>query len=100
MCTKISRYYIALLTILMHVFNTVNSEIFSRVLFSHMRSFGKIKSLLNGEITLWFTDIGKSCLSRNFKCCKYVFNAKYENKILAKISEFTVYIIYGYKCHR
>ena len=41
---------------------TVNSEIFARVLFSHMRSFVKNKSLQNGEITPLFTDIGKSCL--------------------------------------
>ena len=39
--------------------NTVNSEIFVRVLFS--RSFVKIKPLWNGEITLPFTDVGKSC---------------------------------------
>ena len=26
-----------------------------------VRSFVKIKPLLNGEITLWFTDVGNSC---------------------------------------
>ena len=31
-----------------------------------MRSFVKIKSLQNGEITLLFTDIGKSYPSRKF----------------------------------
>ena len=31
-----------------------------------MRSFVKIKSLRNSEITLSFTDIGKSCPSRDF----------------------------------
>ena len=31
-----------------------------------MRSFLKIKSSRNGEITLSFTDIGKSCPSRKF----------------------------------
>ena len=41
--------------------STVNSEIFARVLFSM-----KIKSLLNGEITLSLTDIDKSCPSREF----------------------------------
>ena len=48
---------------------TVNSEIFVRVYFretSHMRSFVKIKASRNGEITLSFTDICKSCLSREF----------------------------------
>ena len=49
------------------VFDTVNSEIFARVYFretSHMRSFVKIKSSQNSEITLLFTDIEKSCPSR------------------------------------
>ena len=32
----------------------------------HMRSFAKIKSSLNGEISLSFTDMGKSDLSRKF----------------------------------
>ena len=31
-----------------------------------MRSFVKIKSSPNGEITLSITDIGKSCTSREF----------------------------------
>ena len=46
---------------------TVNSEIFLRVLFCetlHMRSFVKIKSTRNAQITLWFTDICKYCPSR------------------------------------
>ena len=46
--------------------NAVNSEIFARGLFSHRRSFMKIKSSQNGEITLLFTDIGKSCPSHKF----------------------------------
>ena len=48
---------------------TVNSEFFARVYFrepSHMRKFVKIKSLLNGEITLLFTDIASLCHSREF----------------------------------
>ena len=47
---------------------TVNSEIFARVLFSRnfMRSFVKIKSSRNWEITLSITDIGKSCSGREF----------------------------------
>ena len=55
-----------------------------------MRSFVKIKSLRNGEITLSVTDIGKSSTSRNFSAARMSFNAICENKILAKISGFTV----------
>ena len=40
---------------------------------SHMRSFVKIKSSQNGEITLSTTDIVKSCSRRDFLCRKYVF---------------------------
>ena len=49
--------------------STVNSEIFARVYFretSHMRSFVKIGPSRNGEITMSFTDVGKSCPSREF----------------------------------
>ena len=38
-----------------------------------MRSFVKIKSSQNGEITLSTTDIVKSCSRRDFLCRKYVF---------------------------
>ena len=38
-----------------------------------MRSFVKIRSSRNGEITLSFTDEGKSCHSRDFLRRKYVF---------------------------
>ena len=55
--------------------NTVNSEIFARVLFSHMRSFVKIKSSLNGEIILSFTDVGNSCPSRDFNVANMSFKA-------------------------
>ena len=44
-----------------------------------MRCFVKIKFSRNAEITLSFTDVNMS------------FNAIRENKILAKISGFTVY---------
>ena len=54
-----------------------------------MRSFMKIKSSRNGELTLSFTDICKSCLSRDFLRRNMSFNAIRENKILAKICEFT-----------
>ena len=40
---------------------TVNSEIFARVSFSRNFAYREIKSSLHGEITLSFTDIGKSC---------------------------------------
>ena len=53
-----------------------------------MRSFVKIKSSGNAEITLSFTDICKSCPSRDFT--NMSFNAIRENKILAKIYGFTV----------
>ena len=55
---------------------TVNSKIFREGLFSRnsgMPSFVKMKSLQNGEITLSFTDKGKSCHCREFFCRKNVF---------------------------
>ena len=59
-----------------------------------MRSFAKIKPSRNLEITLSFTDIGKSCPSRDFLTLQIcLLNAIRENKILAEISEFTVYYI-------
>ena len=58
-----------------------------------MRSFMKIKSSRNGVITLSFTDEGKTCHSREFYVADMSFNAVRENKILAKISEFTVLIL-------
>ena len=66
----------------------VNSEIFTRVLFS--RSFVKTKSSRNGEITLTFTDKCKPCHSRDFYVANMSFITIREKKILAKISEFTV----------
>ena len=58
-------------------------------------SFVKIKPSQNGEITLLFTDVGKSCPSFEFSMLKIcIFNAILENKILAKISKFT---LAGYK---
>ena len=62
---------------------TVNSE---------MRSFVKIKSSQNGEITLSFTDIDKSRIFREFstsQLCVLTLFAK--NTILTKISDFTVF---------
>ena len=56
-----------------------------------MRSFVKIKPSRIGDITLSFTDMGKSCPVREFVYVVNVsFNAIREYKILAKISEFTV----------
>ena len=48
--------------------NTVNSEIFVRVLFYFF-----IKSSQKGEITLSFSDKSKSCHKREFLSRKYVF---------------------------
>ena len=56
-----------------------------------MQSFVKIKSSQNGEITLSFTDLGKSCISDEFLTS---FNSIRKNKILAEIPESTVYICY------
>ena len=56
-----------------------------------MRSFVKIKSSRNAEITLSFPDVCKSCPSREFlesQMCLLI--AIPENKILAKNSGFTV----------
>ena len=67
---------------------TVNLEIFARVLFYRnfaYAKFVKIKSSQNAKITLSFTDIGKSCPYREFLTWQIC-----ENKILAKIFEFTV----------
>ena len=76
---------------------TVNLEIFARVYFrntSHMRSFVKIKSSRNGEITPSFTDEGESSQSCEFLHRKYVFfYVILEKRILAKISEFTVSVV-------
>ena len=54
-----------------------------------MRSFVK-KSSRNGRFILSFTDEGKSCHSREFYVANMSFNAIRDNKILAKVSEFTV----------
>ena len=56
-----------------------------------MRSFVELKLSRNIQITLSFTDIGiiKPKL-RIFNVANMPFNAIRENKILAKISEFTV----------
>ena len=51
----------------------------------------KIKSSKNGKITLSFTDIDESCSSHEFNVASMSFNAVRENKVLVKISEFTVY---------
>ena len=64
------------------------SEIFTR--FFYFRETSHIKSSRNGEITLSFTDIGKPCPNRDFNIANMCLNAVRENKILAKISLFTV----------
>ena len=55
-----------------------------------MRSFVKIKPSRICDITMSFTDIGKSNPVRDFYVANVSFNAIRESKILAKISEFTV----------
>ena len=73
---------------------TVDSQIFAGVIFSRNfahAKFREIKSSRNGEIIMLFTYIGKLCHSRDFfYVANMSFNAIRENKILAKISEFTV----------
>ena len=53
--------------------------------------FVKIKPSRIDDIILSFTDIGKSCPFRDFYDANVSFNAIRENKLLAKISEFTVF---------
>ena len=59
--------------------------------FEHFRegfNFVKITPSQNGEITLSFPDVGKSCPSRQLFYVAYLsLNAIRENKILAKSSE-------------
>ena len=62
-----------------------------------MRSFVKMKSSQNGEITLSFSDIVKSCQSQIFSIANMLFNAICKNKILTKFSGFTVYIKHTFK---
>ena len=57
-----------------------------------MRSFLKINPSRIGDITLSFADIRKSCPVRDLYVPNVFFNAIRENKILMKISEFTVFI--------
>ena len=60
-----------------------------------MQSFVKIKPLRNGKITPSFNNIGKSYPSLKFQGVENMsFNAIRENNILAKISRFTVFIVY------
>ena len=61
-----------------------------------MRSFVKIKSWQNGEIILSFTVTGNSCLCLDV-FLPISFNAICENKILAKISEFSVCAQFPYQ---
>ena len=64
-----------------------------------MRSFVKIKPSRNGKITLSFIDKGKSCLIREFfHITNMSFNTIRENKVFAKISEFTVSLGIGSRC--
>ena len=53
----------------------------------------KLKLSRFGEIILRFTDTGKSCPCRIFLTSPICLNAIRENKILAKITEFTVHVL-------
>ena len=80
----------------MFILDNVNSEIIARFLIFAKRSFVKIKSSRNGEITLPFTDVGKSCSSRELLAshtCTFVVYRYSKSKIIAKISEFTVHVV-------
>ena len=69
--------------------HTVNSEIFATVLIS--RNFREIKTLAkwqNHSVVYWYMYIMPR--SRIPNVANMPFNAIRENKILAKISEFTV----------
>ena len=73
---------------------TVNLEIFARDLFSLNfadAGFRGNKTLLNGENSLSFIDVGKSCQTWDFLTWKICLNAFCENKTLMKIPEFTVF---------
>ena len=66
-----------------------------------MRSFVKINSPRNGEITLSTTDIGQSNpRSRKFQVASMSFNAIRENKILSKISRLTVFELKFHMYHQ
>ena len=72
---------------------TVNSKIFMRVLFSSNfadAKFRENKTSRNGEITLSFNDVGKSCHSYEFltpQICLLTLSAKIK---FSRISYFTV----------
>ena len=69
--------------------NTVNSEIFAEA--SHVRSFAIIKPSRMDDITLSFTDIGKSCPVRDFVVANVSFSGIREN--------FRIYSILAGKQH-
>ena len=62
-----------------------------------MRSFVKIKLLRNGEITLSFTDIGKSCHSCDFlasQICLSMHIVKNNSRENFRIYSSSVYAFY------
>ena len=63
---------------------TVNSEMFTRVLF-----------LRNGEITVVYWYMWIMPIVAIFNLANLCLNAIRENKILAKISEFTLFVLIG-----
>ena len=56
--------------------------------------FAKFRDPRNGEITLSFTDIGKSCSSQNFNVANMSFNVIREKIFSRKCTVFTVFIIF------
>ena len=57
---------------------------------SHMRSFVKVKSLQNGETIRSFTDLGKSCPSREFSTSQICLST-----LFAKIKSSQKFRIYS-----
>ena len=62
-------------------------------IYKNMRSFVKIKSSQNGEISLSITDKGKSCTSRKLLAPQECLSALFAGKNPEKISGFTVFTI-------
>ena len=60
--------------------------------FYFRETFVKIKPSKNGEITMSFTDVSKKGPCSEFNVKNTSFNAIHDNKILAKISKFSVFM--------
>ena len=78
----------------LNIIFTVNSEIFARLYFretSYMRSFVKIIPSRNGENSLPLLMWAKHAKTRFLNVANKSYNVIRENKMFAKISEFTVF---------